>query len=144
MKGMLKQILSAVTPIAVAVAAATSPAPPRLSAGGKRKKKNGGGKRIKKRNGAGRFTAINAVKEEDDNKEEAEVRTLAKAAAAIAAAALKAGDIYEDDAWGLVSNWLRKLVLCGGIFFIPSYKSSPLWWNQQLGPYWDVVVKLLY
>ena len=65
---MLKQILSAVTPIAVAVAAATSPAPPRLSAGGKRKKKNGGGKRIKKRNGAGRFTAINAIMKANLNK----------------------------------------------------------------------------
>ena len=41
---------------------------------------------------------INAVKKEDDNKKEAEVKILAEAVATIVAVTFKASNIYENDA----------------------------------------------
>jgi len=72
--------------------------PPQLPASKKQKKKNNGDKQIKKRNGANHFTAINAIKKEDNNKEKAKAKPPAEAIAAIAAATLKAGNIYKNDA----------------------------------------------
>ena len=106
-----------------------------LSANKKRKKKNSDDKQTKKRNGANYFITINVIKKKDNNKKEAKIRTFAKATAIIVAATFKVNDIYKDDTWGLVLDWLYKLVFCGGIFFIFLYKSSLLWWNQQLSSY---------
>ena len=68
--------------------------------------------------------AINAIKKENDDKKKAKARTPAEAAVAIVAAAFKAGNIYKDDAWSLISNWLYKLVFYGDIFFIFPYGNS--------------------
>ena len=98
MKGMLKQILFIITPIAAAVVTATPLAPPRLLASRKRKKKNSNNRRTKKRNDINHFTVINAIKEEDNDKEEVKARIPAEVVIAIVAATFKAGDIYKNDA----------------------------------------------
>ena len=92
---MLKQIFSTITLAATAIAAATLPASPQLLANKKQKKKNNNNKRTKKRNNANRFTAINAIKEKDNNKKKAKAKTLAKVVAIIATATLKASDICD-------------------------------------------------
>ena len=98
MKEMLKQIFFIVMLAIAIIAAATLSASSQLLASGKRKKKNNSNKQIKKRNSVDHFMVINAIKKEDNDKKEAEVRILTKAAIAIAIATFKAGNIYGNDA----------------------------------------------
>ena len=91
------------------------------------KKKNSGNKQIKKRNSVSRFITINVIKKKNNDKKEAKAKIPAEAIATIAAVVFKTGDIYKDNAWGLVLDWLYKLVLRSSIFFILSYENSFLW-----------------